>query len=262
MSSLNFSRAYLPLQMTCYQQADGQVKCFYTDMTRHILNQKGSSVCQAFEQQWNQINPNLKDILLSLNNNTLDRFVSEIDEYVYQLHECASSSWPDELKFICHIEDFLLSNGFPLETRSEIWKEIFKGAHIVLNDNGMCYSWLRGNICCKSANDNFSNTCRASISSHESLKDHDQFRIDGQSIIHCLFSIREEKQDPNTVCMAVPRMTTWFQLERTPVEDFFGHFLDYLNYLFSGENIGPWGKSIYTESNPLILDNFMTVCTS
>jgi hypothetical protein len=50
---------------------------------------------------------------------------------------------------------------------------------------------------------------------------------------------------------------TWFQLERNRISTVVSsiqHVLDYIQYIFHGRNIGPFGESEHTETNePIIL---------
>ncbi len=64
---------------------------------------------------------------------------------------------------------------------------------------------------------------------------------------------------------------TWVQLEKTPAAfggskapslDDLRHLVDYLQYRFTGSNVGPWGLSRMTERRPLYLSPMVAVPTS
>jgi hypothetical protein len=108
----------------------------------------------------------------------------------------------------------------------ENYKEMLNGAYIIINDHGEFYrKWNNG---------------KTHFSSH--FSNHPQF---------------EKKLNPGMRCSAVilvgttQNNHTWFQIEKTTRDCVFRHSLNYVDYIFSGKNIGVNGKSKYTENNPL-----------
>lgn len=102
---------------------------------------------------------------------------------------------------------------------------------------------------------------RSSNSSHKSVDP--QFGLNGKIVGHILFGTRHiDEKDKNS------DKYTWVQLENNPTGGFkefkkgpisfiisaILHLLDFFNYRITGRNIGRWGKSKYTEKNPLRID--------
>lgn len=114
--------------------------------------------------------------------------------------------------------------------------EVLKGAHVRLEDGGALYGkWAQLNA-------------RERISSHPSVKDSKQYGIEGEFIHECLFGIVEKKSG---------EVMTFFQLENTPwapgLGNRAGHTADAIQYLLTKKNIGPYGSSVHTDKNPILI---------
>ena len=109
---------------------------------------------------------------------------------------------------------------------------LFKGGHFVIEDGGKC--WQEG------AKMEGSKPRR---SSHQSLDS--QYSFQSKLVKECLFGTR----------MVNGKKCSWVQLEShaTGIRNILGHFLSFIQYKLSGKNIGPYGKSAYTEARPLSL---------
>ncbi len=134
----------------------------------------------------------------------------------------------------------------------------FLGAHIELHgDDGENYKkWKR--VFGAHGKDSM----KSRISSHQS--EDPQFAIAGPLLSEALFGTRFVDNDNKSKC-------TWIQLESRPVTspkewfknrrefvqlliDLFLHLLDFIDYRWNQNNIGPYGKSTFTEKNPLVID--------
>jgi hypothetical protein len=118
--------------------------------------------------------------------------------------------------------------------------EIFSGAHVRIRDNGMAYAqWLA-----------FQKK-QTRISSHPS--ETTQYSLQGQVVSEMLFGTVKEVNE-----FGEELFYSWFQLERHPFNknpfNVVAHGIDYLKYKITGKNQGPYGSSIYTDKNPIILD--------
>jgi|694.fasta_scaffold13614_7 hypothetical protein len=112
--------------------------------------------------------------------------------------------------------------------------EILRGGHVKIEDGGKHYSYWKE-----------LSSARKRISSHPHKAGTDQFGIQGPWTREILFGIVEEKGQEKT----------FFQLERTPwapgIQNRVGHAADAVDYFFSGKNVGPFGKSVHTDKNPI-----------
>lgn len=114
--------------------------------------------------------------------------------------------------------------------------EIFKGAHIRIEDNGELYErWAN----LKSA--------RKRISSHPSIEGTKQYGIEGPWVHELLFGVVEVNGVRHT----------FFQFENTPwssgLSNRVGHATDAIEYFFTNKNIGPYGTSEHTDRKPIQL---------
>jgi hypothetical protein len=132
-----------------------------------------------------------------------------------ELRANARRAWPDEAQILDDI--FLIP-----EARRNA-SEIFRGAHVVIADGGQRYqAWAK------------LRTARTRISSHRS--DKPQYAVNGPCC--------------HTILFGTANGNTWFQLENNPSDEIY-HFYDFVAYVFTGENRGPYGSSDHTDSNPL-----------
>ena len=114
----------------------------------------------------------------------------------------------------------------------EQFVEIGRGAHVRLDDNGKAYEdWKK------------STQASARHSSHPA--DSTQYGLQGKFVKEFLFSRVTENG----------KTYSWFQFEKNPTR--FGylirHMVDFMKYKQSGLNQGPYGQSVYTDKNPLVL---------
>lgn len=111
-------------------------------------------------------------------------------------------------------------------------KEIAKGAHVRLDDNGQLYEiWKK--------------TLGASPRHSSHPADATQYGMQGKFLKEFLFSRVTENG----------KTYTWFQCEKNPTRLGFliRHMIDFAKYRHSGLNQGPYGQSSHTDKNPLIL---------
>ena len=126
----------------------------------------------------------------------------------------------------------------------EILTEVLNGAYVQIKDmDGAFYDSLIVMLADKGL--------RKRRSSHHS--DAPQYAIAGKAIKEFLFSTK----------VVDGKKYLWFQLESRPAEhrislrallNLILHLIDWVKYKLTGENIGPYGKSVHTEINPIIID--------
>ncbi|MCL9684864.1 hypothetical protein [Legionella maioricensis] len=120
---------------------------------------------------------------------------------------------------------------------AEILEEMLQGAYLKFEDNGSLYNELIAI---------FHLNLRKRSSSHASCVQ--QYSFSGPVVKEILFGVSENKTGTNT---------TWVQFEKhntnTPI-NLILHLFDYVMHQWTGKNIGPYGSSNYTESNPLIVN--------
>ena len=111
--------------------------------------------------------------------------------------------------------------------------KIFKGAHVIIDDKGTLYDDLKK---CK--------VLKERISSH-----HKKNKSAKDASMQAGF-VFNEVLFGKTKCMK-----TWFQVEShsTKVKNLLPHALDFVVYRITKKNIGQYGLSIHTESNPIFL---------
>jgi hypothetical protein len=152
-----------------------------------------------------------------------------------------------------------------------IFKKILKGAYVILKDNGYFYKkWIlyhKNNLKKKNKllEPIISNLAGQNIifnqSSHISCTN--QYRI-GNGVIYDTNDDITNMFDLliGTTCThkknCKKKCDTWFQLERSRLSTYinmFQHAIDYINYIISGRNIGPFGESEHTQNNlPIIIE--------
>lgn len=122
---------------------------------------------------------------------------------------------------------------------AEIWKEFLKGAYIEL-EGFQPYHELR-----------LLPGASEGTSSHQSHGA--QYRISLKNFRECLFSKKIKTVNLNG--RRIHKDVTWIQLEKnsTRPEELIPHMVDYIMYILSGRNQGPFGSSEFTEHNPLQL---------
>ena len=132
-------------------------------------------------------------------------------------------------------------------------KKLLKGAYFIIKDNGLFYNkWKKYSKCYKSV---FKNSY-----SHNSCKK--TYRIGKNKICNINGDINHNYDCLiGTFCINKNNIhkycNTWFQFEKTRLDSISNklkHSVDYLQYVFTGKNIGPFGKSSNTEINPIILN--------
>lgn len=111
--------------------------------------------------------------------------------------------------------------------------KIFKGAHIIIDDKGVLYDDLKNNKVLKER-----------ISSH-----HKENKSAKDASIQAGF-VFNEVLFGKTKCKK-----TWFQVEShsADVKNLLPHVLDFVVYRITKKNIGQYGSSIHTESNPIFV---------
>ncbi len=116
-----------------------------------------------------------------------------------------------------------------------LFQKVLNGAHVRVLDNGFLYfKWEE------------LESARARISSHPSIPGSSQYGIVGPISHEILFGIVEIDGD----------ILTFFQFENTPwdssLKNMVWHSMDAIQYLITGKNIGPYGRSEHTDKNPLL----------
>lgn len=119
---------------------------------------------------------------------------------------------------------------------SNTLEEMLKGGHLKLNDHGEFYHELLTEFRC---------TLHKRKSSHQSTVQ--QYSFSGPVLKEVLLGVSEDQSGEKS---------TWIQFERhhtKTIIDFILHVFDYIKYLLTGKNIGPYGSSNHTENNPMII---------
>lgn len=136
-------------------------------------------------------------------------------------------------------------------------KRLLKGAYFIIRDNGIFYNkW-------KVHSKNIKRSIFKHSSSHDSCNK--TYRIGKNKICNINGYINHNFDCViGTICCTDKHNSksshkhcdTWFQFEKTRVNSIknkLKHSIDYIQYIFTGKNIGPFGKSSYTEKNPIFL---------
>ena len=115
--------------------------------------------------------------------------------------------------------------------------DFLKGGQIVFDDNAELYG--------KWSNFTKNRVSRKGTSSHQS--EDEQFAVRGPFVKEALFGTRND---------VTGKKHTWLQLESHPtgLRYILGHLLSYVIYKITGKNVGPYGRSEYTEKNSLKLN--------
>ncbi len=124
-------------------------------------------------------------------------------------------------------ESLLLDGLFTIVDAYRFRSEIFRGAHVRIEDGGWFYNdWRRLGSAISRA------------SSHDS--DVQQYEVAGPCCHAFLFGRRGGK--------------TWFQMENNAYKGSkLAHGIDYVKYKLSDENQGPYGSSIHTDKHELMI---------
>ena len=134
-------------------------------------------------------------------------------------------------------------------------KKLMKGAYFIIRDNGMFYN--KWKIHSKHNKSIFKYS-----SSHLSCKN--TYRIGKNKICNINGNINHNFDCViGTICCTNKNSNdnhkhcdTWFQFEKTRLNSLknkLKHSIDYIQHVFTRKNIGPFGKSSYTENNPIFL---------
>lgn len=145
---------------------------------------------------------------------------AELDgDTMHKLMDNFRRALPDEI--------VILSDILSIWSANDWLTDILGGAHVRIFDNGQKYIDWKG-----------LHAAKGRPSSHAA--DAPQFSVDGPFCHSILFSKFGSY--------------SWVQLENTPFHgQLAGHATDYVKYVGSGENVGPYGTSHYTEDMPLDL---------
>ncbi|CDR33587.1 hypothetical protein [Criblamydia sequanensis] len=141
----------------------------------------------------------------------------------------------EEMQFFDYLSRCI---NFTLFDKSHFFLQIFRGAYVMIEDQGKSYDELKkiGSL-------------KERTSSH--VSDAKQFSLTGTCVKECLFSRKQIKKEDGSI-----QTFTWFQLERYPLKfgSRFLHLITYILYKLSGHNQGPYGSSPHREkSNPIIV---------
>lgn len=120
----------------------------------------------------------------------------------------------------------------------EALEEALKGGHLKFHDQGDLYEKLVAHL---------QPTLKTRRSSHDSCEQ--QYSFSGPVISEVLIGVSRDKEG---------NKRTWIQFEKHNMRTIIGlimHLIDYLQYKLLGKNIGPYGKSEYTERRPFIIQS-------
>ena len=132
-------------------------------------------------------------------------------------------------------------------------KKLLKGAYFIIRDNGIFYNKLKKYSKYKSM---FKNN-----SSHKSCNK--TYRIGKNKLCNINGNINHNFDCIiGTICCTIKgeishkHCDTWFQFEKTRLNSITNklkHLINYIQHIFTRKNIGPFGRSSYTETNPIFL---------
>ena len=134
-------------------------------------------------------------------------------------------------------------------------KRLLKGSYFIIRDNGVFYNKWKIH----------SKHTKKSIFKHSSSHDscNKTYRIGKNKICNINGHINHNFDCViGTICCTDKNINshthcdTWFQFEKTRVNSIknkLKHSIDYIQHIFTRKNIGPFGKSSYTENNPIFL---------
>lgn len=169
----------------------------------------------------------------------LDKTYSEAVKTIKKLIEDAEhASHPNtEINFLSKlIIKLRIDPNNDTATTYRYLEELLKGGHFRLSDNGQFYEELLSE---------FNEDIRQRYSSHRS--DKPQYAYSGKVINEVLFGTSSDSDG---------KISTWIQFEKHTTKtiiEYILHLIDYIKYLLTGSNFGPFGRSFYTENNPLVV---------
>jgi hypothetical protein len=145
----------------------------------------------------------------------------------------------DEVNFLLRlIAKLHLNSDYkanPAHTQ-EVLQEILNGGHLNLEDGGKFYDELVNT---------FNSSISKRVSSHHSIAQ--QYSLSYPIAKEVLFGITENSEG---------KKVTWMQFEKHNTKNLLNiilHLIDYIKYRITGKNIGPFGSSEHTDSNPLVI---------
>lgn len=124
------------------------------------------------------------------------------------------------------------------ELTSAVLEELLKGGHLKFYDDGLFYNELI---------QHFNSSIQKRSSSHNSCVQ--QYSLSGPVVKEVLFGISIDKNGNES---------TWIQFEKhnmNTIIEYILHLFDYLMHKLTGKNIGPYGSSDHTESNPIVISS-------
>lgn len=128
-------------------------------------------------------------------------------------------------------------------------KKLLQGSYFIIKDDGFFYKRWKKYL---------KNDCIFKrISSHYSCKI--SYRIGKNKIYNCNGDVNKNYDCLiGNICIDNnhKKCDTWFQFEKTRVDGITNkvkHIIDFIEHMIHGKNIGPFGKSIHTQDNPIIL---------
>lgn len=194
-------------------------------------------VCQTFSPQITYIQPQQRHEYLPIQNVAHPQicFSRQIDVITIPRPLRGIQLENNEIRIIRVISQYTKCQI----SSAEIWKEFLKGAYIKLEGVDP-YNELRSLP-----------GVSEGTSSHQSHGA--QYRISLKNFRECLFSKITEPAELNG--RWIYKNVTWIQLENysTRLEELIPHILDYVKFVLTGRNQGPFGSSEFTEHNPLQL---------
>ncbi|MDR3502820.1 MAG: hypothetical protein P4L79_09575 [Legionella sp.] len=127
----------------------------------------------------------------------------------------------------------------PVRTQ-EVLQELLNGGHLNLKDDGKFYDELVNH---------FNSSINKRLSSHHSVAQ--QYSLSYPISKEVLFGVTEDSEG---------KKRTWIQFEKHDTKNLLNiilHLIDYIKYRITGKNIGPFGSSEHTDSNPLVITRSM-----
>ena len=128
-------------------------------------------------------------------------------------------------------------------------KKLLKGSYFVIKDEGFFYKRWKKYL---------NNDCIFKrFSSHNSCKI--SYRIGKNKIYNYNGDVNKNYDCLiGNICVdnEHKKCDTWFQFEKTRLDNITNkvkHIINFIEHMIHGKNIGPFGKSIHTQNNPIIL---------
>lgn len=171
-----------------------------------------------------------------------DKIESRYQNMLYHIHQGLEKKYDihtsyEEINFLLKLIFSLHLNIEADEVRvGEVLQEMLKGGHLQIDDNGQFYKQLVHD---------FSSSITKRTSSHASIVQ--QYALSYPITKEILFGVTEDEKG---------NKKTWIQFEKHNTKTLLNlilHLIDYIKYKFTGKNIGPFGSSEHTDSNPLVL---------